>query len=137
MKLLSSLARALVRKDFVESLRNASTPDEVVELVDSVVNPAPAAEAPKPAPAAEPAKEQPKTLVAVTACPTGIAHTYMAADSLVAAAKKAGATLHVETQGSSGSTPLDRRRRSPTPMPSSSPPTSVSRTSTGSPASRS
>ena len=45
-------------------------------------------------------------MVAVTACPTGIAHTYMAADSLVAAAKKAGATLHVETQGSSGSTPL-------------------------------
>jgi PTS system fructose-specific IIC component len=45
-------------------------------------------------------------LIAVTACPTGIAHTYMAADSLVAAAKKAGATLHVETQGSSGSTPL-------------------------------
>ena len=110
MKLLSSLARALVRKDFVESLRNAATPGEVVELVDSVVNPAPAAEKPTPAaekPAAEPAKAQPKTLIAVTACPTGIAHTYMAADSLAAAAKKAGATLHVETQGSSGSTPLD------------------------------
>jgi PTS system fructose-specific IIC component len=45
-------------------------------------------------------------LIAITACPTGIAHTYMAADSLVAAAKKAGAALHVETQGSSGSTPL-------------------------------
>ena len=60
----------------------------------------------KPKPAAEPVKETPKTLVAVTACPTGIAHTYMAADSLVAAAKNAGATLHVETQGSSGSTPL-------------------------------
>ena len=45
MKLLSSLARALVRKDFVESLRNASTPDEVVGLVDGVVNPAPAAAA--------------------------------------------------------------------------------------------
>ena len=44
--------------------------------------------------------------MAITACPTGIAHTYMAADSLVAAAKNAGATLHVETQGSSGSTPL-------------------------------
>ena len=102
MKLLSSLARALVRKDFVESLRNATTPSEVVELVDGVVN----ATAEKPKPAAEPAKETPKTLVAVTACPTGIAHTYMAADSLVAAAKKAGATLHVETQGSSGSTPL-------------------------------
>ena len=102
MKLLSSLARALVRKDFVESLRNATTPAEVVELVDGVVN----ATAEKPKPAAEPAKATPKTLVAVTACPTGIAHTYMAADSLVAAAKKAGATLHVETQGSSGSTPL-------------------------------
>lgn len=108
MKLLSSLARALVRKDFVASLRAASTPDEVVGLVDGVVNPQAAPAAPAPAaPAAaatEPARE--KTLVAITACPTGIAHTYMAADSLVAAAKKAGATLHVETQGSSGSTPL-------------------------------
>ena len=103
MKLLSSLARALVRKDFVESLRNATSSDEVVELVDGVLN----ATTEKPKPAAEPAKATPKTLVAVTACPTGIAHTYMAADSLVAAAKKAGATLHVETQGSSGSTPLD------------------------------
>jgi PTS system fructose-specific IIC component len=102
MKLLSSLARALVRKDFVESLRNATTSGEVVELVDGVLNAATA----KPKPAAEPAKASPKTLVAVTACPTGIAHTYMAADSLVAAAKKAGVTLHVETQGSSGSTPL-------------------------------
>ena len=101
MKLLSSLARALVRKEFVESLRQASTADEVVELVEGVLNPAPA-EAPKPA-----APEKARTLVAVTACPTGIAHTYMAADSLVAAGKKAGVTVHVETQGSSGSTPLD------------------------------
>ncbi|OBF26876.1 PTS lactose transporter subunit IIC [Mycobacterium sp. ACS1612] len=98
MKLLSSLARALVRKDFVESLRNAATPGEVVELVDGVVN----ATAEKP----QAAQSAPKTLIAVTACPTGIAHTYMAADSLVAAGKKAGATVHVETQGSSGSTPL-------------------------------
>jgi PTS system fructose-specific IIC component len=101
MKLLSSLARALVRKDFVEALRNATTSGEVVELVDGVLN----ATTEKPKPAAAQAEQ--KTLVAVTACPTGIAHTYMAADSLVAAAKKAGATLHVETQGSSGSTPLD------------------------------
>jgi fructose PTS system EIIBC or EIIC component len=100
MKLLSSLARALVRKDFVESLRNAATPGEVVELVDGVLTAT--AEKPKP----EPVKDAPKTLIAVTACPTGIAHTYMAADSLVAAAKKVGATVHVETQGSSGSTPL-------------------------------
>jgi len=105
MKLLSSLARALVRKDFVQSLRDAPTPDEVVALIDEVLNPG---EKPKPAaPAEKPAADKPKTLVAITACPTGIAHTYMAADSLVAAAKEAGATLHVETQGSSGSTPLD------------------------------
>ena len=111
MKLLSSLARALVRKDFVESLRNAASADEVVSLVDGVVNPDGAA---KPAPAAPPIKptepekpaDKPKTIVAITACPTGIAHTYMAADSLVAAAERAGAKLHVETQGSSGSTPL-------------------------------
>ena len=105
MKLLSSLARALVRKEFVASLREASTPADVVTLVDEVLNPA---EKPKAAaPAEKAAAEKPKTLVAITACPTGIAHTYMAADSLVAAAKEAGVTLHVETQGSSGSTPLD------------------------------
>ena len=108
MKLLSSLARALVRKEFVESLRQASTPDEVVELVDGVLNPAPATA--KPAPATTPTAPvaAAKTLIAITACPTGIAHTYMAADSLAAAAKKAGITMHVETQGSSGSTPAGR-----------------------------
>src|SRR5215218_1256935 len=105
MKLLSSLARALVRKGFVQSLRDAPTTDEVVGLVDEVLNPG---EKPKPAaPAEEPVAAEPRTLVAITACPTGIAHTYMAADSLAAAAKEAGVTLHVETQGSSGSTPLD------------------------------
>ncbi|GFG53318.1 PTS lactose transporter subunit IIC [Mycolicibacterium agri] len=106
MKLLSSLARALVRKEFVASLRQAATPDEVVALVDEVLNPAPKTE-PAGQDSEQPAAAKPKTLVAVTACPTGIAHTYMAADSLVAAAKDAGVTLHVETQGSSGSTPLD------------------------------
>ena len=108
MKLLSSLARALVRKDFVASLRAASSPAELVDLVEAVVNPAPAAPAAAPAvaPAAPVEEKKQRTLVAITACPTGIAHTYMAADSLSAAAKEAGVTLHVETQGSSGSTPL-------------------------------
>ncbi|MDZ4267532.1 MAG: fructose-specific PTS transporter subunit EIIC [Mycobacterium sp.] len=103
MKLLSSLARALVRKDFVESLRTAATAAEVVDLVEGVVNPAPAASG---APAAAPEKKAAKSVVAITACPTGIAHTYMAADALAAAAKEAGVTFVVETQGSSGSTPL-------------------------------
>ena len=106
MKLLTALARALVRKDFVESLRNAGSADDVVELVDGVVNPKPAADA-APAAADKPAEQKrAKHLVAITACPTGIAHTYMAADALAAAAKEAGVELTVETQGSSGSPPL-------------------------------
>ncbi|OZD09346.1 PTS lactose transporter subunit IIC [Rhodococcus sp. 06-235-1A] len=119
MKLLSSLARALVKPEFVTSLRNASSAAEIVTLVDGVINPAakPAAAAPVAAAPVSTAKHSavetpaestaPKHIVAVTACPTGIAHTYMAADSLVAAGERAGVTVHVETQGSSGSTPLD------------------------------
>lgn len=102
MKLLSSLARALVRKDFVESLRSAGTAGELVALVEGVVNPAPAPAA--PAAAAAPAAK--KKIVAITACPTGIAHTYMAADALKLAAERADVEFVVETQGSSGSTPL-------------------------------
>jgi PTS system fructose-specific IIC component len=46
-------------------------------------------------------------LVAVTSCPTGIAHTYMAAEALEEAAKAAGHEIAVETQGAAGATPLD------------------------------
>ena len=107
MKLLSSLARALVRPEFVASLRAAGSADDVVGLIDGVVNPAPA---PSPA-AAAPAASAPEpagrpSIVAITACPTGIAHTYMAADALKLAAERAGVDFVVETQGSSGSTPL-------------------------------
>lgn len=116
LKLLSKLARSLIKKDFTGALRAASSQAEIVELVEGALadKPAPAAEA---APAesagagavagATPATGGTKRLVAVTACPTGIAHTYMAADSLVAAAKEAGVDLQVETQGSSGAKPLD------------------------------
>ncbi len=105
MKLLSSLARALVRPEFVTSLRAAKSADELVGLVDGVVNPdgTPAA-APAAAPTAEAAKAT--SIIAITACPTGIAHTYMAADALKLAAERAGVNLTVETQGSSGSTPV-------------------------------
>jgi PTS system fructose-specific IIC component len=65
-----------------------------------------AAPASAPAAATTTPAEKP-LLVGVTACPTGIAHTYMAADSLVAAAERAGVELHIETQGSSAATPLD------------------------------
>jgi PTS system fructose-specific IIC component len=119
LTLLTALARALVRPEFVASLRAADTDDEIVRLVDEVVSPAPApaAAATAPAPAATAGATAAgatdggaagrKSIVVVSACPTGIAHTYMAADKLVAAGKAAGVDIHVETQGSSGSTPLD------------------------------
>ncbi|MEX0580257.1 MAG: fructose-specific PTS transporter subunit EIIC [Mycobacterium sp.] len=104
MALLSSLARALVRPDFVASLRAATTDSEIVALVDGIVSPG---GAPHGAPAlAHAVAPQGKSIIAITACPTGIAHTYMAADALTLAAQRAGVALTVETQGSSGSTPL-------------------------------
>jgi PTS system fructose-specific IIC component len=110
MKLLSSLARALVRPDFVQSLRGATTSADVVALIDGVLGPqAKSQSASKPAPnpqASAVPPPRPTAIVAVTACPTGIAHTYMAADALKLAAERANVTMTVETQGSSGSTPL-------------------------------
>ncbi|MBT2538331.1 fructose-specific PTS transporter subunit EIIC [Arthrobacter sp. ISL-69] len=114
LKLLSRLARSLIKKDFTAALRAAGTEAEIVELVEGALADKPAAAA-EPAAAAAPSAGAatgaraggPKRLVAVTACPTGIAHTYMAADSLVAAAKEVGVDLQVETQGSSGAKPLD------------------------------
>lgn len=126
LKILSKLARALVRKDFLEALRSAPTKEEIVRLVLDVVN----AEKPKKKPAEEsasqgttagaaaagtsaatssaatPASAETSTevtrIVAITACPTGIAHTYMAADALTqTAADRDDISLTVETQGSS------------------------------------
>ena len=110
LKLLSKLARSLVKKDFTAALRAAGSPrgdrgpgrggrQPCTRSPDGAA--ARWRADPPPAPAAR------RRLVAVTACPTGIAHTYMAADSLVAAAAEAGVDLQVETQGSSGATPLD------------------------------
>ncbi|MBL0747399.1 PTS fructose transporter subunit IIABC [Nocardioides baculatus] len=117
LTILTKLARALVKPAFTDALRSASSAEEVVELISHELGePAPAkpvpasgapsgAAAPAPAPAA-PASGTKASLVAVTACPTGIAHTYMAAEALEAAAERAGVDLQVETQGSAGSTPL-------------------------------
>jgi PTS system fructose-specific IIC component len=105
LTLLTALARALVRPEFVASLRAATSKEEIVRLVDEVVSPAPAA--PAAATPDAPASTARRSIVVVSACPTGIAHTYMAADKLAAAGKDAGVDVHVETQGSSGSTPLD------------------------------
>jgi len=129
MKLLSSLARALVRPDFVTALREAPDDARIVELVDEAINPsapattaatasatgASAAGATSGGAAADTVGPQMHkttdsgkrpSIVAITACPTGIAHTYMAADALKYAAERAGVDFHVEPQGSSGTTPF-------------------------------
>ena len=135
LKVLTQLARALVKKSFTDGLRAATSPEEIVDQVNDVVGGTPAAAPPRAAaaPAGSAAAaatsesatqstgqstgqstDQPaaqataprRSLVAVTACPTGIAHTYMAAEALEAAAERAGVDISVETQGSAGATPL-------------------------------
>ena len=154
LKLLSTLARSLMKKSFTASLREAKTPEEIVELVsgalgggnakkdakstatkdsatkDSVAAPAAGTASSQGGASAEGSdkKAEPteakaaaqvkptgedtapaaakKKIVAVTACPTGIAHTYMAADALKYAAEDLGYDFKVETQGSSGNETL-------------------------------
>lgn len=128
LKILSKLARALVKKDFLDALRTAATKEEIVKLVLDVVNaekpkkPANSVSAASSASAAStsaataasatatPTTENAATnIVAVTACPTGIAHTYMAADALTqTAAERTDINLTVETQGSSNNTSVSQ-----------------------------
>lgn len=99
LQALAALSRLLIDQDFVQKLREAKTPDEVQQLFTD-------AEAKKEA--EEKADEQveandsDKFIVAVTACPTGIAHTYMAEDALKKMAKEMGVKIKVETNGSEG-----------------------------------
>ena len=120
LTILTKLARALVKPAFTDALRAAESDEAVVDLVTHELGePAPgtakpvathaaaqAAAAAERAPATTATTAGKPSLVAVTACPTGIAHTYMAAEALEAAAERAGVDLQVETQGSAGSTPL-------------------------------
>ncbi|MDO5736062.1 MAG: fructose-specific PTS transporter subunit EIIC [Propionibacteriaceae bacterium] len=121
MNVLAKLARALMKDEFTSALAQATTQAEVVAIVEGSVGDSPvvtppstsgAASAVEPSPAEAPATPPPTvaptslTLVGVTSCPTGIAHTYMAAEALEKAAKEAGHTMLVETQGSAGANPL-------------------------------
>ena len=113
LAVLSKLARSLMQDDFTAGLRAATSADEVVAIVRNAIGegdatpaaaPAAATAAPTTAAVAEglSVEGRPARIVAVTACATGIAHTFMAADALTAAGKKAGVDLVVEPQGSSG-----------------------------------
>ncbi|WP_439443962.1 PTS fructose transporter subunit IIABC [Listeria aquatica] len=101
LETLAALSRLLVHPDFVNSLKNAQTPDEVVQLFDAEQAKSEEAEAEPEKPAEAKATDEP-LVIAVTACPTGIAHTYMAEDALKAKAKEMGVQIKVETNGSEG-----------------------------------
>lgn len=97
LEVLSRLMTILMDEDFREKLLNASDKDEFLKVIDDMEN--------------EKYPDEPRTVakpaagykvLAVTACPTGIAHTYMAAEALEKAGKKLGITIKVETNGSGG-----------------------------------
>lgn len=104
--LMSRLAMMLMVPEFKEALINAKSVEEFLSLIDKQeADEAAKEEAAAPAPAEEKAAAPAKKgfeVLAVTACPTGIAHTYMAAKSLEEHAKKRGITLKAETNGTGG-----------------------------------
>ncbi|MEV1047472.1 fructose-specific PTS transporter subunit EIIC [Streptomyces sp. NPDC049916] len=126
LTILSGLARRLMDPEFTDALRAGTDPGAVAALIRGEEPPEPDAAAAAEVHAAEgeartgaPVGEGPGTggagasgnapfrIVAVTSCPTGIAHTYMAAESLAAAGRTEGVEVTVETQGSAGFQKLD------------------------------
>ncbi|MEU4270997.1 fructose-specific PTS transporter subunit EIIC [Streptomyces sp. NPDC026092] len=112
LTILSALARRLMDEEFTAALRSAASPTEAAALIagEETVEASEAEEAAEEEAPKEPtvaADAAPFRIVAVTSCPTGIAHTYMAAESLEKAAEAAGVEVVVETQGSAGFTRLD------------------------------
>ncbi|MCP3794603.1 MULTISPECIES: PTS fructose transporter subunit IIABC [Paenibacillus] len=113
LRTLAALSRLLIDTDFIDKLMNTQTPDEVSELFDTKQAEEEAAKKAKEA--KKEAAEAQKTpdvivgnpnsdefVVAVTACPTGIAHTFMAEDALIKKATEMGVNIRVETNGSEG-----------------------------------
>ncbi len=110
LQILASLSRALMKSEFRDTLLRASDPQVVVDTITAAAAPVPVGAGSAPAPAAPPpAPKQARRMkfVGVTSCPTGIAHTYMAAESLEQAAAAAGHEITIETQGSGGFKKLD------------------------------
>ena len=97
LEILSRLMVMLMEPEFCNALRNAQTPEEFLQIIDKKE----AEKYPEEAVAEVPKKDGYRIL-AVTACPTGIAHTYMAAEALEKAGEKMGYPLKAETNGSGG-----------------------------------
>ena len=100
LDVLSKLSVLMMDEDFSDSLRNAGSVEEFLEIIDKADDEKPDIDQRL----AEPAEEQggQAKILAVTSCPTGIAHTYMAAEGIEKAAKARGCFVKVETRGSGG-----------------------------------
>lgn len=115
IEMLSKLSTMLMDEEFTANLRNAKSKEEFISIIDKAENERDMAESEKASAEnavdagtknvvneSENADKDVKFIVAVTACPTGIAHTYMAAEALEKKAKEIGCKIKVETRGSGG-----------------------------------
>ena len=99
---LAELSKYLMKPGFADKLRQASTPDQVIAVFNAEEQEAAADEAKKAEAVKEAASSDKPLIVAVTACTTGIAHTYMAEEALIKKGEEMGVTVRVETNGASG-----------------------------------
>ena len=99
---LAELSKYLMKPGFADKLRQASTPDQVIAAFDAEEQEAAAEEAKKAEAVKEAASSDKPLIVAVTACTTGIAHTYMAEEALIKKGEEMDVTVRVETNGASG-----------------------------------
>jgi len=104
---LAELSKYLMQDGFADRLRKVTSPDEVITAFNTGEEEAQAEEAKKAQAVKEAASSDKPLIVAVTACTTGIAHTYMAEESLIKTGEEMGVNVRVETNGASGvGTPL-------------------------------
>lgn len=99
---LAELSKYLMKPGFADKLLQVSTPDQVIAAFDAEEQEATAEEAKKAEAVKEAASSDKPLIVAVTACTTGIAHTYMAEEALIKKGEEMGVTVRVETNGASG-----------------------------------
>lgn len=99
---LAELSKYLMKPGFADKLRRASTPNQVIAAFDAEEQEAAVEEAKKAEAVKEAASSDKPLIVAVTACTTGIAHTYMAEEALIKKGEEMGVTVRVETNGASG-----------------------------------
>lgn len=102
LEVLSKLSMMLMDDNFTQSLKNASSVDEFMEIINKADEERPDLSEQFGGSEEAPAEEKQAKILAVTGCPTGIAHTYMAAEGIEKAAKARGCFVKVETRGSGG-----------------------------------